>query len=252
MIDRVSTSIPCMGCSYDLRGLSFADACPECGALVAISTHGELRDAPAQYICRLHRGLVLILDGLLLVCIVWVVSLVFWFEFVSTNHRLTLAMVIVECMMAAPLIAIMLGFWKYAAPDPRVFYTAPAQHARVLLRASTVVQGLLLLTILSITLTDPRIDGRFALLRLLYLATFCVQGVIALRYTAWVASRLPDPSARKRAWRYTWLLPLMTLGFPPLAPVAFLMYCFLLRRVCDRLASIHRETGQPVPAATHT
>lgn len=48
---------PCRSCGYDVFGLPAGGNCPECGAPVALSIHGDrLSDADPKWLKRLHRG----------------------------------------------------------------------------------------------------------------------------------------------------------------------------------------------------
>ncbi len=64
--DIVADDRPCMGCSYNLRGLRRDGACPECGALVARSMFPSLLAAgERKHIARLRLGAALLVVAIL-------------------------------------------------------------------------------------------------------------------------------------------------------------------------------------------
>src|SRR4051812_24406743 len=61
----VVASVPCRRCAYNLRSLSVAGRCPECGAPVGVSIHGDLlRYADPQWLQNLSAGANLVLWGI--------------------------------------------------------------------------------------------------------------------------------------------------------------------------------------------
>jgi hypothetical protein len=55
---RLATQdVPCLRCGYNLRGLKIDGLCPECGAPIARSLHGNLLGYSApEYVAKLQAG----------------------------------------------------------------------------------------------------------------------------------------------------------------------------------------------------
>jgi len=65
--DTVATDVPCLNCSYNLRTLSLAGKCPECGQPVSISFRGDLLIyAPKRWLTTVTLGCRALTLGLLL------------------------------------------------------------------------------------------------------------------------------------------------------------------------------------------
>src|SRR3954454_11897817 len=61
----VTASVPCRRCAYNLRSLSVAARCPECGAPVGVSVHGDLlRFGDPKWLQNLSAGATLVLWGI--------------------------------------------------------------------------------------------------------------------------------------------------------------------------------------------
>lgn len=67
----IDHDLPCTQCGYNLRGLTSGMNCPECAAPVARSAHGRwLRFANAEWLDRLHHGVLLKLWSMLVTLVV--------------------------------------------------------------------------------------------------------------------------------------------------------------------------------------
>jgi hypothetical protein len=145
---RIADDLACAHCRYNLRGLSDAGNCPECGTPVAYSLHGfYLRNAPLAWLRRLPRGLIWILislvvgAGLLLAVLVWamVVGLMASMspsggpDFdISGYTRWVLGLAFLLAQLAG-----FRGVWLLTSPNPDDEHGAAGQRLRSLLRSSS-------------------------------------------------------------------------------------------------------------------
>jgi ACR3 family arsenite efflux pump ArsB len=150
---------------------------------------------------------------------------------------------------------ILLGYWKYTEPDPTVEGLENPAGARAVCRTATgcyagitvvttLLQVIALLGLLDVIQDDVAVGMAIigGGLGLLGFVAWVVQVIASLKYTAWVAKRLPDPVMEAKARRYTWLLPLIAvlglilLYLGPL--IALVMYWNLLDKLRKRVRAI--------------
>jgi len=158
-------------------------------------------------------------------------------------------------LQLAASVIIFIGYWKFTEPDPGFVGTEKPGSARDVARfaaiASIAISGIQTgLNVLGVA--SPRGASPMALLVGLLLlagiAAGAVQFFAIMRYTRWVAGRVPDQYIVGKTRTYIWLLPLLytvgllLLGFGPL--IALVLYWNLLDRLRKHLRSI-ASTGQP-------
>lgn len=238
--DRLTVPTACIRCSYNLVGLSPQGVCPECGTSVEDSTRGFfLRYSAPEYIQQLRKGLALVLNAILLMIVLAVAS-IFVMSVLppsGVNH------IVVEWAGLIPAAMSVLGYWMYTQPDPKFVGGEQPLAARSTLRAAVVVNGVLTLfgAVLSL-FSFVGADTVSGALRLLGMVVWLVQFFSMMKYTAWVATRLPDAVIQKKSLRYRWLLPVIfLLGMPLffLGPlIALVMYWNLLHRVRNIIKEI--------------
>ncbi len=255
----VESDRTCTRCSYNLRGLAINGNCPECGAPVADSLRGLLLQyASPEYLQAVGRGLSLILNGLL----VWIIAMIGILLVRGSAANLGFSpstIRSIEILMSAAQVGVAgmlaLGYWWYTQPDPGYVGQESTTGARRVLRSMAVVRmGFEVVTLVT-TFIAP-LGGSvgsvaeyiaYAALLLGFVA-WCVQFFATMRYTRWLARRVPDAYIVRRASRYMWLLPLIaTVGaiavyIGPL--LALVMYWNLLDRLRKHFKAI-RSTGVP-------
>ncbi len=142
-----SAAMPtCIVCGYDLRGSNPEGNCPECGAAVERSLHGDwLRYADQRWVRAVHRGLSWTWRGVAAVLISIIAMLVFviglaiigavsstpipsWFE------RVFIAIVSVLWLGGGASLA--LGLWLLSTPEPRTADSEPLRP--VMLRTLSI------------------------------------------------------------------------------------------------------------------
>lgn len=247
----------CFRCSYNLRGLPIAGVCPECGTPVQDSLRGILLQfASAKYLSTIHSGLSLILNGILLMVLLFVVSVFMGVRLVGGNYRLAIAglQIIASVMM-------LLGYWKYTEPDPGFAGTELPTAARKVMRVTVVIQAaataagfLLSFAAIVFLVGGAATSGASAVLLVAGIANiagigaFAVQFFATMRYTRWMASRVPDVYILKRTKTYMWLLPVISfvgaIVFFVGPLIALICYWNLLDRLRKHVKSI-RKTGSP-------
>lgn len=257
----------CVKCGYDLVGLPVTARCSECGLPVVDSLKGTLvQHASPEYLRTVLSGLNFILNGILLMIVVQVISI---FGGVAlgmsgapaTRHSIE---ILAAGLALIPTLIIILGYWRYTEPDPGFLGQEKPDSARNVLRISVVIQAILQVVGLVAQFFGIQggLGGALAggavsilvvlaiLLALASLAAWAVQFFATMRYTRWLAQRVPDAFIIKRTKTYSWLLPLicflgafcMMLG--PL--IALVLYWNLLDRMRKHFKAI-QATGHPAP-----
>lgn len=250
----VSEERYCIKCGYSLIGLPVVGGCPECGTAVEISLREPtLATASREYLETIGRGLALVLNGILLMVVVSAAAM-FW----GTRGGGSLAaQVVLPFVSLAVSGMILYGYWKYTVPDAGQVMLEATHSARAVVRVAVAVQaGLAAVTLLlgmaGWTTSSPDVRLVIGTATLLFqlagLVMWLVQIFGVLRYTRWLATRVPDARVLARCKRYRWLLPLIFIVgaivflLGPL--LALVMYWNLLDRMRKHVKSV-LATGAP-------
>lgn len=253
----LTTDRSCVRCSYNLLGLPLAGKCPECGTPVTDSLKGILLQfASPEYLKTLHSGLSLILNGILLMIVVWVADVLLGIRGGGGQSARLLA----SGLGLIPSIMLILGYWRYTQPDPGFVGKELPNAARKVMRVTVLIQAAATATMFVLQLvleaTGTSAGGAVSIFALIVLVVtvagvgaWVVQFFATMRYTRWMASRVPDVHIVKRTRTYMWLLPVIAAAgsvvlVGPL--IALVMYWNLLDRLRKQVKAI-RSTG--VPAA---
>lgn len=201
----IAIDLPCKGCDYNLRGLPPEGECPECGAPVARSlTSNLLRFANPVWLKNVRRGLGLVLASIVsgIVCLAAIVALGCLIRTVEVERTVSLF------SFAAGLVGLW-GIWLMTVPEPgkagdSAGYTTP-QWTRLWSIASYVAG------FLAMVAGTFRTEFFFRVPVMLLEFTAGVIGVIAYYFLVVLcgklASRVPVPSATRRARLLSWWLP---------------------------------------------
>jgi hypothetical protein len=278
-VSMVAGACSCVHCSYELRGLPITGQCPECGLPIADSLKGFLlQHAAPEYIKKITGGLSLVLNMILLM-VASFIAMIFVASVLLPTTALTgrSFQFIAQLVMFLISIGSALGYYRFSEPDPGYAVTEQPNAARSVLRITVIVSVILGTVGLAIGIGGGAAPFSFGMpiggaaparpgtapaapllmlvsvaLVLLGLAAWAVQFVCTIRYTRWLASRVPDQKIIKRCRTYIWLLPLLTTvgyfacGLGPL--IALILYWNILDRLRKHLKSII-ATGQPRPLA---
>lgn len=238
----------CVRCSYNLRGLPIDGKCPECGSPIADSLKGILLQfASPEYLQKVAGGLSLILNGILLM----VVAVILSFALVAAL-RTAGAALIGQGLQIIASVMMLIGYWKYTEPDPGFIGTESPGSARSVARIA-VLASLVILALQTAlgaaSVNAARAPFALAILLLALASTVAaaVQFFAIMRYTRWVAGRVPDAFMVRRTRTYMWLLPVLYIvgALVIVGPlIALVMYWNLLDRLRKHLKSI-RSSGSP-------
>jgi hypothetical protein len=236
----------CARCAYNLRGLSPAGVCPECGAPIAISMEGRLlRFADRHYVRNVNLGLTILLCAIWLYVFLLAVSILLG-VFIKARQSQELAEDVSRAIMLLPTIAFVAGYWKFTAPDVGSFETERAVNTRNIIRIAACVQ---LAAKLCALVTSLAIHSQSAAATTPGFSSPLQPVAIALMWvdlTAWttlfyavlihvrtIADRVPNMEIRARAKGFMWFLPLVFIiglfifGVGPV--IALILYATLLQ-----------------------
>lgn len=254
----VADSRYCVKCGYLLSGLPVNGACPECGTQVELSLREPtLEAADPEYRNKVHAGLSMVLNGLLLLVIVTIASFFIGVTGAAGGSGIMLLGPLLNLVVNAMLL---LGYWKYTEPDPAQVMLEGTRSARGTIRITVLIQ--MICGVVSVVLAfvggnlqlgagAPPAFSLAAMIAsvatLVASVAWLVQFFSVMRYTRWLASRVPDAYIIRRTRRYMWLLPLIAIigvflfFLGPL--IALVMYWNLLDRLRKHFKSIKLGQG---------
>lgn len=249
----VNRDVPCVGCSYNLRGLPIHRNCPECGEPISNSATGILlEDAPPEYVMKIRGGLSLVLNGILAAIVFGLLAGVMGFAFAGQHTWLVPLLNIGGFIVGAVML---LGYWKFTEPDPVMEAIEQPTADRKVIRVTLMVSlGVSVLQLFTGLLVQTGSAGNSAALPasvlgialgIISLVLWVIQFISVMNYTAWIGGRVPDEFVVRRAKMYRWLLPVIYVvgAIVVIGPlIALIMYWNLLDRVRKHLKSIE-STG---------
>lgn len=265
----IADSTPCRGCGYDLAGLAMDGACPECNKPVAHSVDGYLlvRSSP-EYLRSIHRGLLIVIISsvtsigvnLVLVAVGVTLFLIglaqpgrFGLFSGLGDSKLTGALLACTALVTSGLS--IWGWYLFSSPEPGVLSTEKGQRARMIVRVSAIIAG-----IMAVLATGLRLFPGFVPTRVSFntgvfqpaqvigavvgLTTLLASAVLffsAMTFVRWLAPRIPDVKLANTANTYMWLLPVIYVVGSCLVVGPFVtqvMYLILLEQFRRRIKAI--------------
>lgn len=262
VFESIPTALPrivandryCIQCAYPLVGLAPGGNCPECGTSIALSLgESTLAAASRDYVTIVHRGLSLVLNAILLFIVACIGAMVAY-AFNAQTSLIDMAFQAVTLVVAAMMLV---GYWLYTSPDPGQVAKEKTNSSRAVVRSIVQLQTVLALTSLGLRFlssAQPRwasdIGMAAAVFTLISFVLWIVHFFAMMRYTRWIATRVPDMYIIKRTRRYMWLLPTLAILFYVVVFIgpllALIKYWKLLDRLRKHTKSILKN-GRPAP-----
>lgn len=258
--DQFVGAIPCKQCGYALEGLPPEGVCPECGLPIERSlTDDQLRHSSPAYLALLHRGVFLILTGIIAQLSLIVGALFIGFALSVGGGAVGTLQAVMTLFSLIATGVIAWGWFLFSAPDPAFAGRLDGSRARVVVRVAvvanagvtlvtTVVQFALPVTGVAPGAAAPAITTATVVLFLLSFVGFVAWAVsffAAMLYLRWLCPRIPNWRAYRRAKVMMWLGPLLftvgslCIGLGPL--VAVILYWNMLEWVRRDLKRIREE-----------
>ena len=256
----VPEGTPCKQCGYALEGLPSDGMCPECGLPIERSlTDDQLRHSSPAYLALLHRGVFLILAGIIAQLLLFVGALFIGFALSIGGVAIGTVQAVMTLFSLIATGAIAWGWFLFSAPDPAFVGRLDGSRARVVVRVAvvanaavtlvtTVAQFALPVTAVAPGAAAPAVTTASVVLFLLSLVGFVAWAVsffAAMLYLRWLCPRIPNWRAYRRAKIMMWLGPLLftvgalCIGLGPL--VAVVLYWNMLEWVRRDLKRIRVE-----------
>lgn len=242
----------CIRCSYNLRGLTADGNCPECGTPIEESLRGFiLLYAAPEYVQQLRKGLSLILNSVLISIALGILGMggIVVGAMLMGPKSVPWLQGAFQLIMLVPSALMVLGYWKYAEPDPGYVVQESPHAARRIARASTFVIAAATLVQVPFSFGGYNSQNSMVIVRggamtavaiaaiivsLVTLIAWAAQLLASMQYTRWIASRIPDEKIMNRSKTYLWLLPVLYIPGSCLLVgpiIALVLYYILLNQV---------------------
>jgi len=212
----------CINCGYPLRGLPHTGNCPECDTSIALSlTKAVLQKADPDYLRKLLRGVNFILIAFVSELGLGIAALALGAALASSGSLsfIIAFKIVVDSVSFLLAVLSFVGYWFYTQTDPDFIALEPARSSRIIVRFSVIgkAASTLIAFITTLLSAGPPGTARSVATGITSVLAFVFTVALffsCLRYTRWLASRIPDDVIFARASRYMWLLPLISIvGF---------------------------------------
>ncbi|HRJ50050.1 MAG TPA: hypothetical protein PKU91_05935, partial [Phycisphaerales bacterium] len=189
----------CVACSYNLRGLPVLGLCPECGRPVMDSLRGILLEfASRDYVAKVGSGLWLVLNGILLMIVMWALTFFGRVMFSAVGVRLEGLALLVSVIGLGVSAMILFGYFRYSEPDPGFAGSERPDSARRVLRVAVIIQAaaaviefVMQVVLRATTIASPAVVLLPTAAVALSFIAWVVQFFAVMRYTEWLAKRVP-------------------------------------------------------------
>jgi uncharacterized membrane protein len=203
----VVTDTPCRKCGYNLRGLSTAGRCPECGTPVGYSFHGDLLQfCDPNWVETLYKGAQAFVIG---VVVIVLGTIVVGLMGAATGSAAAAALLVGLVVLVGWGLTV-LGWWRMTEPDPSGLGEDQYGTSRKIIRVALIVGIVQQILNMLGKVVGPE-SGLMIGIQLLALVAGIV-GVVGffaqLTYLKKLALRIPDPVLSNRANFLTYALPI--------------------------------------------
>lgn len=221
-------SVLCNGCGYELQGLSERGVCPECSRPVLASLQGDdLRFASTEYLNTLHRGAQLIQVYLILMLVSIFGGFVFGIYGAAIGGPTPPAWLALGGLFASAIASVigLIGWWMFSERDPSRRAGDRGESPRRIIRITVIISAVATAASLLASLLQYRGvffpnagAGQFSMdLAALVMIVISVGGGLAwvvqyfasMLYVRWLAPRIPNERAARRAKLLLWLGPVL-------------------------------------------
>lgn len=238
----------CNACGYNLLGLPFAGVCPECGKPVEQSFRSDmLADCEPAHISTLLRGITFVLNGILGMVALEIFGRGVGMISVAAGRKIppmgfTVASDSIDVVLKG---IILYGWWTFSTLDPAYTGRNDASQSRTWIRNLLIVSIPTSILSMVVGFVAPTMRGLIFAMFVVSAAIWIARFFFEMSYVRWLAPRIPNQKAAKRAKLLLWLGPiLVTVGFfacgiGPL--IALILYWNLLDWVRQDLRAIQRR-----------
>jgi hypothetical protein len=207
----------CIGCGYDLSGVSADGRCPECAVPVVRTLQGDrLRFSPPEYLATLKQGATVtavgVLTWLILKAAAFAAALVTgrWLDDPPPQPHPVLSW-----LTGGALLVALYGWWRLGAPDPSLASRERTLSGRRALRCLVLCAG-------AATVAD-RVLPLGAPAALSTPAIWLLHLIAAMLYIQHLAGRIPNAPLRELAMAP---LGVTLLMFIPCLPIMLITMTF--------------------------
>ena len=203
----IGNDLPCRKCGYNLRGLTPAMRCPECGTAVGYSLQGDLlRFCDPGWVDTLSRGTSLIVWGIVTYIAALILGMILGAAAGGSRGGAVGVVILVGIAVIGAWILMTIGWWLLTQPDPSGMGEERYGTSRKISRVALIV-GIFSQLLNLVTQAAP-LDASMmigVLILQMIAGLISVVGFYAqLIYLEKLARRIPDDKLSGRAYTVRW------------------------------------------------